>query len=251
MSVMPRPASIFDPLIPLVAPEDSLHGAGSAPQPAILQTTTGYGCTYAPLKTHGVELAVKRFLDVVIASSLVVLLAPVFLIVGVMVMVDSPGPVFYRQSRVGRHLRLFHIWKFRTMHVGAHLQRGVVEPLSPLFPLFKPVEDPRATRVGRVLRRWSLDELPQLWNVFRGDMSLVGPRPRLPEEVLADGLRQSIRLGMRPGVTGPWQVNGRVEIPYADGVALDLGYVRNWSLAMDLRVMAKTPRAIISRKGAR
>jgi lipopolysaccharide/colanic/teichoic acid biosynthesis glycosyltransferase len=112
------------------------------------------------------------------------------------------------------------------------------------------VDDPRATRIGRVLRRWSLDELPQLWNVVRGDISLVGPRPRLPEEVRADGLRQSLRLGVRPGVTGLWQVSGRSALPYADGIALDLGYVRNWSFAMDIRILAKTPWAILSRKGA-
>ncbi|HEY6426348.1 MAG TPA: sugar transferase [Acidimicrobiales bacterium] len=192
----------------------------------------------------------KRVFDVVVAAGLLIVLAPVLVVVGVLVRGDSPGPVFFGQSRVGRDLRLFRMWKFRTMCVGAHLQRGEVDPQSPGFPLLKLVNDPRATRIGRVLRRWSLDELPQLWNVLRGDISLVGPRPRLPEEVLADGLRQSLRLSMRPGVTGPWQVNGRFTLPYADGIALDLGYVRNWSFAMDLRVLAKTPWAIISRKGA-
>jgi len=196
------------------------------------------------------RLAVKRAFDVVVACCLIAVMSPVFIVVGLMVRLDSAGPVFFGQSRVGRDLRLFRMWKFRTMCVGAHLQRGEIDPASPVFPLLKRVNDPRATRIGRVLRRWSLDELPQLWNVVRGDISLVGPRPRLPDEVLADGLRQSLRLGMRPGVTGPWQVSGRSELPYADGIALDLGYVRNWSFAMDLRILAKTPWAILSRKGA-
>jgi lipopolysaccharide/colanic/teichoic acid biosynthesis glycosyltransferase len=241
---MPRPVTLSDPLAYERIPTRSL----SRPLPA--HAPVSYGFTFNPLQTRRVEFALKRVFDVVVASSLIVVLTPVFLIVGVMVRVDSPGPVFFGQSRVGRDLRLIRIWKFRTMRVGAHLQRGEVDPQSPAFPLLKLVNDPRATRIGRVLRRWSLDELPQLWNVVRGDMSLVGPRPRLPEEVFADGLRQSLRLGVRPGVTGPWQVNGRAELPYADGVALDLGYVRNWSFAMDLRIMAKTPWAVINRKGA-
>jgi lipopolysaccharide/colanic/teichoic acid biosynthesis glycosyltransferase len=205
---------------------------------------------FACARPRPVELAIKRAFDVVVASSLIVAFAPIFAIVGMLVWADSPGPAFFWQARVGRDLRLFRIWKFRTMHVGAHLERGEGDSESPGFPLRKLVNDPRVTRIGRALRRWSVDELPQLWNVVRGDMSLVGPRPRLPEEVLIDGLRQSLRLGMRPGMTGPWQVNGRFELPYAQGVALDLGYVRNWSIAMDLRNLAKTPWAILSRKGA-
>jgi lipopolysaccharide/colanic/teichoic acid biosynthesis glycosyltransferase len=209
-----------------------------------------YGCRFDPLHLPTATLGFKRAFDLVIASCLLVVLAPVFVIVAVTVWCGSGSPIFFGQDRVGRDLRLFCMWKFRTMRVGAHLQRGEVNPDSPEFPLFKVVDDPRATRIGRVLRRWSLDELPQLWNVVRGDISLVGPRPRLPEEVRADGLRQSLRLGMRPGVTGPWQVSGRCELPYADGIALDLGYVRNWSFAMDIRILAKTPWAILSRKGA-
>jgi lipopolysaccharide/colanic/teichoic acid biosynthesis glycosyltransferase len=251
MAVMARPVTLTDPVVPERVPIDLVR----ASRPAFAELSgevapLRYGCTFDPLRTGRVDLAVKRIFDIVIALSLLVVLAPVFVIVAVMVRADSGDPIFYGQSRVGRDLRLFRMWKFRTMHVGAHLQRGEVDPQSPEFPLLKVVDDPRATRIGRVLRRWSLDELPQLWNVLRGDISLVGPRPRLPEEVLADGLRQSLRLGMRPGVTGLWQVNGRSELPYADGIALDLGYVKNWSFALDLQILAKTPWAIISRKGA-
>jgi lipopolysaccharide/colanic/teichoic acid biosynthesis glycosyltransferase len=192
----------------------------------------------------------KRAIDLIGASFLVVVLMPVFIVVAILIRVDSPGRIFFGQARVGRDLRIFKIWKFRSMREGAEAERPEVDRRDDSFPLLKVVDDPRATRVGRVLRRWSLDELPQLWNVIRGDMSLVGPRPALPEEVRADGLRQSFRLRVRPGVTGSWQVNGRSELPYAEGVALDLGYVRNWSLATDIAILARTPWAIVSRKGA-
>ena len=210
----------------------------------------GYGCRFAPLRPRRVESAIKRALDLVSALALIVLLLPVFVVVAIAVRVDSPGPIFFGQARVGRDLRVFRMWKFRTMHDGADMERPVADPGNQSFPLVKLVHDPRTTRVGRVLRRWSIDEAPQLWNVIRGDMSLVGPRPRLPREVLADGLRQSLRLGVRPGATGPWQVNGRADLPYAEGVALDLGYVRNWSLLTDLRFLARTPWAIVSGRGA-
>jgi lipopolysaccharide/colanic/teichoic acid biosynthesis glycosyltransferase len=251
MKVMPLPPGVLpDTFVTRRVPVEPSHPratlAGSSASSAPLR----YGCAFVPLRSRRIQLVLKRISDVVVASCLMVVLIPVFVVVAALVRIDSGGPVFFGQSRVGRDMRLFRMWKFRTMCVGAHLQRGELDPESPVFPLLKVVNDPRATRIGRVLRRWSLDELPQFWNVVRGDISLVGPRPRLPEEVFADGLRQSLRLGVRPGVTGPWQVNGRSEIPYADGIALDLGYVRDWSLAMDLRILAKTPWAIISRKGA-
>jgi lipopolysaccharide/colanic/teichoic acid biosynthesis glycosyltransferase len=250
MVVMARSVTLNEPLPTQLIPADLSSRSRVAHAPSSGTVAVSYGCTFNPLRTRRVAFAIKRMFDVVVASILIVGLAPVFVVVGLMVRIDSPGPVFFGQSRVGRDLRLFRMWKFRTMRVGAHRQRGQLDPQSPCFPLLKLVNDPRTTPWGRVLRRWSLDELPQLWNVLRGDISLVGPRPRLPEEVLADGLRQSLRLGVRPGVTGPWQVNGRVELPYADGVALDLGYVRNWSFAMDLRIIARTPLAIVKRKGA-
>jgi lipopolysaccharide/colanic/teichoic acid biosynthesis glycosyltransferase len=250
MGVMPRPDTLAHSFVTPQVEGERPNRHRPAFATSSVTPPVSCGCTFVPLRSRRVQLVLKRVFDVVVASCLIFVLAPVFVIVGILVRVDSDGPVFFGQSRVGRDLRLFRMWKFRTMLVGAHLQRGELDPTSPIFPLLKVVNDPRATRIGRVLRRWSLDELPQFWNVVRGDISLVGPRPRLPEEVFADGLRQSLRLGMRPGVTGPWQVNGRSEIPYADGIALDLGYVRDWSLAMDLRILAKTPWAIISRQGA-
>ena len=198
-----------------------------------------------------VQSTAKRAVDLAVASVLLVLMFPVFVAIAIAVRLDSPGPIFFGQARIGRDLRPFRIWKFRSIRDGAEAERPTLDPHSvKSFPLFKLVDDPRATRVGRVLRRWSLDELPQLWNVVRGDMSLVGPRPPLPEEVVADGLRQSLRMRARPGLTGAWQVNGRCELPYSQGVALDLAYVRHWSLATDLGLLARTPWAIVNRKGA-
>lgn len=248
---MARPVPLVDRVAPEVGPA---RPYGGGPQPVVprLGTDSGgvCGCTFAPLRDRRVAFFFKRLFDLVGASLLLVLLAPLFVAVAMIVRLDSSGPVFLGQVRVGRDMRLFKIWKFRTMRVGADLQRAEVDRRKPAFPLHKVVKDPRATRSGRVLRRWSIDELPQLWNVLRGDMSLVGPRPRLPEEVIADGLRQSLRLGVRPGATGPLQVNGRSDLTYADGVALDLGYVRHWSLVTDLKVLARTPWAVLSGRGA-
>ncbi len=184
-------------------------------------------------------------------AALLVLASPLLVVVALAVKFDSPGPAFFAQTRIGRDMRPFRIWKFRSMRQGAQTERVEFSDRNDVaFPLFKLFDDPRVTRVGRQLRRWSLDELPQLWNVLLGDMSLVGPRPPLPHEVIADGLRQSMRMQARPGVTGPWQVNGRSALPYSAGVALDIEYVRNWSLATDLRILLRTPSAVVTKRGA-
>jgi len=207
--------------------------------------------SFAATTRRAAARVVKRLLDCVGALALLVVLAPVFLIVAIAVRADSGGPVFFAQWRAGRDMRPFRIWKFRSMRASAEAEREeLVRRHAGTGPLFKLEDDPRVTRVGRVLRRWSIDELPQLWNVVRGDMSLVGPRPPLPDEVRADGLRQPRRLHMRPGLTGPWQVNGRSALSYREGVALDLAYVRNWSIARDLGILARTPWAVLTRRGA-
>lgn len=248
---MPRPVTVAAPLTRDVTTTPAPSGAGARRAPvSVGGARLGYACAFDPLGTRRLEAALKRLVDLTVASALLLLLLPLLLVVAVMVRLDSAGPVFFGQARVGRDLRLFRMWKFRSMLVGSELERAEVDRQAFGFPLHKAIDDPRTTRVGRILRRWSLDELPQLWNVVRGDMSLVGPRPRLPEEVLADGLRQSLRLGMRPGATGPWQIGGRSDLPYADGVALDLGYVKNWTLAMDIGILARTPWAIVRGKGA-
>jgi len=207
--------------------------------------------SFAPRSRQEAARPVKRLIDFVGASALLVFLLPVFAIVAIAVKLDSDGPVFFGQWRAGRDLRPFRIWKFRSMRTGAEAERdALVDARGDVQPLFKLADDPRVTRVGRSLRRWSLDELPQLWNVVRGDMSLVGPRPPLPDEVRADGLRQALRLRVRPGVTGPWQVGGRSDLPYREGIARDLAYVRDWSIAGDLGILVRTPWAVLTRRGA-
>jgi lipopolysaccharide/colanic/teichoic acid biosynthesis glycosyltransferase len=208
------------------------------------------GWRFVPVPRRRVQEVVKRALDVVAASLLLVIAAPIVAVVAIAIRIDSRGPIFFGQTRIGRDLHPFRIWKFRSMVNGAEEVRPELDRAAANFPLFKVLDDPRVTRVGRALRHWSLDELPQLWNVVRGDMSLVGPRPPLPDEVAADGLRQALRLGVRPGVTGLWQVNGRCELSYAEGVALDLAYTRHWSLAWDVAILARTPWAVLNKRGA-
>ena len=220
------------------------------PTPVASPTTTTCP-SYSPTRRQAIARPCKRAIDIIGASVLLALASPLIAIIAIAIKRNDGGPVFFGQWRIGRDMKPFRIWKFRSMRVGAEDERWeLIAEYGVDQPLFKLADDPRMTRVGRVLRRWSLDELPQLWNVLRGEMSLVGPRPPLPEEVRADGLRQPLRLGMRPGVTGPWQVNGRSELPYLNGVALDLDYVRDWSIVSDFVILARTPWAVLSRKGA-
>jgi exopolysaccharide biosynthesis polyprenyl glycosylphosphotransferase len=190
--------------------------------------------------------ALKRSLDLVVAVPALVLLSPVFLLIAIAIKLDSRGPVFFRQVRMGSGGRPFRIWKFRTMqadadarkHEVAHLNSYLAHSDEPV--MFKVRDDPRITRVGRFLRKTSLDEVPQLINVVRGDMSLVGPRPLIPEEDqhVSDWSRR--RLDLRPGITGLWQVLGRNEIPFDEMLALDCAYVGSWSVSRDLRIMFRT-----------
>jgi lipopolysaccharide/colanic/teichoic acid biosynthesis glycosyltransferase len=192
---------------------------------------------------------VKRGFDVVAAIVALVLLAPVLLVIAVLIARDSAGGVFYRQQRVGRDGELFSILKFRSMSADADIRRAALT--ADLGKgLFKMVDDPRITRIGRVLRRYSLDELPQLVNVVRGDMSLVGPRPALPTEVAAYDERELRRLAVRPGLSGLWQVSGRSDLSWDDGIRLDIQYVENWSMALDLRILVRTGSAVLNPSGA-
>jgi exopolysaccharide biosynthesis polyprenyl glycosylphosphotransferase len=194
----------------------------------------------------------KSLFDRIGALLGLVFLSPLLLAVAVAIRFTSPGPVLFRQVRVGRDGREFTVLKFRTMVVDAEQRKSDLLELNEAGDgvLFKIKEDPRVTRVGRWLRRYSLDELPQLINVFRGEMSLVGPRPPLPEEVAQYGYDVRRRLVVKPGLTGLWQVSGRSDLTWEESVRLDLRYVDNWSLALDLQIMWKTWSAVFRGSGA-
>jgi len=193
----------------------------------------------------------KRALDLVLVGLGVVAIAPVFGVIALAIKIDSRGPVFYRQTRVGKDGRHFSMLKFRSMCVDAERRLEALRTHNEATgPLFKMRRDPRVTAVGRVLRRWSLDELPQLINVLRGEMSLVGPRPPLPSEVEEYEDWQLGRLRAVPGLTGLWQVSGRSEVPFHDMVRLDLHYIRNWSMSLDLEILLRTIPAVLTNRGA-
>jgi exopolysaccharide biosynthesis polyprenyl glycosylphosphotransferase len=204
----------------------------------------------APVFT-GTRRMIKEVIDRVGSLLLLTLFAPVMLVIGVAVAVDSRGPVFYLQRRVGKDGREFTIVKFRTMVRNAHaLRADLTSANEGAGLLFKMRRDPRVTRVGALLRRWSLDELPQLCNVLAGSMSLVGPRPPLPDESARYGSDVRRRLLVKPGVTGLWQVSGRSDLSWDEAVRLDLRYVEDWSLALDAVILWKTLRAVFSGDGA-
>jgi lipopolysaccharide/colanic/teichoic acid biosynthesis glycosyltransferase len=184
---------------------------------------------------------------------LIVFLAPLFGLVAAAIKLTSPGPVIFRQKRVGLNGRLFDMYKFRSMYSHAELELEKLKELNEMNgPAFKMKDDPRITGVGRFLRRFSLDELPQLWNVFMGEMSLVGPRPPIPGEVSLYERKNRRRLSMRPGLTCIWQVSGRNEIKdFESWVKLDLEYIDNWSLLQDLVLLFRTIPAVIFGTGAR
>jgi exopolysaccharide biosynthesis polyprenyl glycosylphosphotransferase len=197
------------------------------------------------------QQTLKRTLDIAGSFAGLLLLSPLLIAVALWIKRDSPGPVFFRQVRVGRDEEPFTCWKFRTMERDAEARLPELEHLSegPGL-LFKLKEDPRVTRAGRTLRRLSIDELPQLFNVLRGEMSLVGPRPALPSEAeqYDDWVRN--RLTVKPGITGLWQVSGRTETSFADYIRYDLFYIQNWSLSLDLWILWRTLRAVGSGEGA-
>lgn len=199
----------------------------------------------------GWQAAAKRALDVVGGLLGLILLAPLFLAVATAIRLTSRGPAFYVQDRVGRAGRTFRMVKFRSMYRDAEETRHVLEPHNEVDgPAFKMQRDPRITPIGRVLRRLSIDELPQLVNVVRGEMSLVGPRPPLPDEVARWSERERGRLLVKPGLTCIWQVSGRSDLDYATWVEMDLRYVREWSLSLDLKLLVRTLPAVVLGRGA-
>jgi exopolysaccharide biosynthesis polyprenyl glycosylphosphotransferase len=194
---------------------------------------------------------IKRILDVLVSAILLLSLAPLFLIITLAIRIDSPGPVFYKQIRVGKWGRLFTIYKFRSMITGADkMKEQLLDQNESGGVIFKMKHDPRITRAGRIIRKLSLDELPQLWNVLKGDMSLVGPRPPIPKEVAEYEYTDRQRLDAIPGITCIWQVSGRSEIDFKGQVRLDVQYIENQSFWGDIKILLKTIPAVLLGKGA-
>jgi exopolysaccharide biosynthesis polyprenyl glycosylphosphotransferase len=197
------------------------------------------------------SMAMKRLLDVVVAAAALVLTAPIIVITALAIKLDSPGPVFFRQTRVGKNGRHFACYKFRSMHTNAEAMKALLAAQNEADgPVFKMKRDPRVTRVGAIIRKFSIDELPQLLNVLKGEMSLVGPRPALPKEVVQYQFEQLGRLHALPGITGLQQVSGRSDLDFERWTQLDLQYISEQSIWQDVKILIKTIPAVISGRGA-
>jgi exopolysaccharide biosynthesis polyprenyl glycosylphosphotransferase len=204
-----------------------------------------------PTTLTGLNQVFKRVFDLVVTVPVMVLLLPVWLLVALAIRLDSPGPIFFRQVRAGRHGKPFVFYKFRSMRQDAESELERLRALNEASgPLFKIRDDPRQTRVGRFLRRTSIDETPQFFNVLRGEMSLVGPRPGLPSEVAQYQEWQRRRLDIQPGLTGLWQVRGRSDLTFDEMVMLDIYYGENWSLGADVQILMRTVPQILFGDGA-
>jgi lipopolysaccharide/colanic/teichoic acid biosynthesis glycosyltransferase len=193
----------------------------------------------------------KRALDIVGSLAALIVLSPLLLVIALLVRLDG-GPIIFAQTRVRRHGREFQMYKFRSMRVDAekHLAALLAANQHGNGVTFKIKDDPRVTRIGRFIRKYSLDELPQFYNVLKGDMSLVGPRPPVPREVAQYTLADRRRLSVNPGITCIWQISGRAEIDFPGQVLLDVNYIESQSLREDIRILAKTPRAVVFGSGA-
>lgn len=190
----------------------------------------------------------KRLLDILCSFLLLVISIPLFFIIAILIKIDSKGPVFFLQKRCGRNRKEFFMYKFRTMVKDAEtLKKGLKNEMD--GPMFKLKNDPRITQVGRILRKLSLDELPQLLNVLKGEMSLVGPRPLADEEMVGDDIWREIRLSVRPGMTGLWQIMGRDSGKFSDWITYDTEYVQKRSLFMDIKILFLTITTVLCNKG--
>ena len=196
-------------------------------------------------------LALKRAFDLSVSLAAVILLVPIIPLVAIMIKLDTAGPVLFRQERVGKNGRIFKFYKFRSMYAGAEQRKKEIEALNEQDgPVFKARSDPRVTNVGKFLRRSSLDEIPQIFNVVKGDMSVVGPRPPLPSEVEHYQPWHRRRLEVTPGITCLWQISGRSHLSFNEWMRLDMEYLKQRSIKTDLLILLKTIPAVIARKGA-
>ncbi|HJS26907.1 MAG TPA: sugar transferase [Actinomycetota bacterium] len=229
---------------------------GSAALHVVSRTNASLGAKGAPaseglLLARWWQLALKRSMDILGSLVLLLILLPLALLTIAAIRLTSRGPAIFVQERVGREGEPFRMLKFRSMKVGAHEERGDVLHLNQAKgPVFKIDRDPRITRIGRLLRKLSIDELPQLINVLVGDMSLVGPRPPLPDEYQTYGPRERRRLDVAPGITCIWQISGRSDVDFDTWVEMDLEYIRTWTIRQDLRILIRTVPAVVSGRGA-
>jgi len=219
---------------------------------ADLQDIEGWSVlSFTSTPSSAEAMAVKRILDIVASLVALILLSPIFLITAVIIKLSDGGPVLFGQERSGLFGRTFKMWKFRSMVINAEALKEKLESQNEMGgPVFKIKKDPRITRFGRFIRKSSIDELPQIWNVLKGDMSLVGPRPPIPSEVEKYERWQMRRLSMRPGITCIWQVSGRNNIDFDSWMKLDLQYIDNWTLFLDVKLILKTVPVVLLRKGA-
>ena len=208
--------------------------------------------TFSPTPSDEVVLLIRRVMDVLFSGLMLLAAIPIMAAAGLAIKLTSRGPILFRQERCGLHGRRFVMYKFRSMVDDAEQRRYELEALNEMDgPVFKSSRDPRVTKIGKFLRRFSIDELPQLYNVLKGDMSLVGPRPPLPQEVQRYQRWQRRRLSMKPGITCLWQISGRNQVGFEEWMKLDLNYIDNWSLLLDLKILIKTVPVVLMGKGAR
>jgi exopolysaccharide biosynthesis polyprenyl glycosylphosphotransferase len=206
--------------------------------------------TFSAAPHDEIRLLFKRVIDVALACAALILLMPLMVLLAVLIKLTSPGPAIFRQVRCGLNGRRFVFYKFRSMCEDAERMKHSLQHLNTKQTAFKIPDDPRLTRIGRYMRKFSVDEWPQLWNVIRGDMALVGPRPAVPEEVENYARWQRRRLRMRPGLTCLWAVSGRDHLDFEQWVKLDLEYIDNWSLTLDWKIILRTIPQVLSGKGA-
>jgi exopolysaccharide biosynthesis polyprenyl glycosylphosphotransferase len=203
------------------------------------------------ISIQGWNAVIKRSFDLLLGGLMAAIALPLGLLIALAIRLDTPGPIFYAQVRIGRNGKEFRCFKFRSMVSNADdLRNKMAELNESSGPLFKIRNDPRLTRVGRLIRRYSLDELPQVINILRGEMSLIGPRPNLPSEVQCYEEWMKKRLSVSPGLTGLWQVSGRSDLTFDEMVMLDIYYVENWSVGLDLTILARSIPAVLQGRGA-
>lgn len=202
---------------------------------------------------QGTYRVVKRILDIVLASIGLVVLSPFFLLVGIIIKIDSKGPVFFAHDRIGKNGKPFKMYKFRTMHKNAQemIKDFTEEQMKEWKENYKLKDDPRITKVGNILRKTSLDELPQIWNIIKGDLSIIGPRPIVTDELKKYGENKEKFLSVTPGLTGYWQANGRSDTTYEERMEMELYYVDHISWKLDIKIFFKTIIAVIKKEGAR